>query len=222
MLPLVASDQEAIDSISSRLQDDIGFLIKVSLENGVTPFWALARSMFPIAEFLAYLLDQTSETSTSKRLSTFIRDVLGQRNAGYVPLASIICQVWRHALTHTDVPPVVLVRSPLNPDNGSRAFSLDSRSMSWSLNIGAGNHLQITKHGDQSASFVFDLKAFYEDLVRVVLDVNLWATLPKDSVMHKYNGWSVVALDEKNGQEAAKATDELLQLLPPVPITPLT
>lgn len=176
------------------------------------PFWALARSMFPIAESLAWLLHPDETAGTSARLSWLLREVIGSTEPGYKDLASIICQVWRHGLTHGDEPPFLIIDCP-QVAGGGRDFS-KAKSMSWKLALGSSNHLKVIKHSTQSGQFTFCLVHFYSHLLGVTNDQALWSNLPPGQAMSRYNAWSTKFLDVSNGSEPKKAADELRALLP--------
>lgn len=47
----VGSDQQAFNQISARFQDEVGRILShVDFEAGPVPFWALTRTMFPVAD----------------------------------------------------------------------------------------------------------------------------------------------------------------------------
>jgi len=208
----------------TRLRDDVGFFIQASIARATetgdktkAPFWALARTMFPIAESLAFLLfGGVLEKETSKRLSRFIHDELGAKNPNYQPLASVICQVWRHGLTHCDEPPVLIVDAPVI-DGANGVYDLsNARSISWKLALGnPSDHLKVVKVGNQSAQFTFCLLSFFQDLYAVVDDDNRWAGFAPSEISNRYNEWTSKFLDGSSpNSEKGKAAAEIRKLLP--------
>lgn len=213
MFEIAHSDADAVDRVRSRLQNDIPPLIVTAQKmQAQAPFWAIARTLFPIAESLAWLLHADASTGTSARLSWFLRDVLSSHNPAYRDLASIICQVWRHGLTHGDEPPFLVTGSSVAA-GGGRDFAA-AKSMSWKLALGSGDHLKVLKATPQSGQFTFCLVHFYNDLSAVTNDAALWAGISPGQGRERYNHWAVKFLDEENGAEPRRAAAELDALLP--------
>lgn len=213
-MEVATSNAEAIDMVRDRLVDDVGYLLSACGRDNKAPFWALCRTMFPVAESIAYLrYGGELEKDTAARLSKFIHDELGSISAEYASLSSVICQVWRHGLTHTDEPPVLVAGAPAHPGSGTRDMT-GARGMSWKLAIGSSDHLQVLVVNDQTAQFTFCLVRFYNDLL-TSLEPNRWAHMPVDEVKNRYNLWTVKYLDSTNpNSEKGKAETQIRAFLP--------
>ena len=214
MIEIATDNADAVRRIRDRLVDDVGFLLGASRSAQKTPNWALARSMWPIAESLGFLLyGGPLEGQTSPRLSRFIREELGSRNPEYAKIASVICQVWRHGLTHSDEPPFLVIDAPIGATGRDW---INARAMSWKLVLWAPrHHLAITSFGTQSAQFTFCLDQFYEDLLAVVNDQPRWAGFQPDAVKNRYNEWCAKFIDNPSaGSEKALAAQEIRTVLP--------
>lgn len=217
MFEIAADNANAIARVRNRLEGDVGYLLEASRRDQRAPFWALSRTMFPIAESIAYLLyGGNLEGETAARLSRLIREELSRTNAGYGQLASVICQVWRHGLTHADEPPFLVIDAPvIGPGSEERDFA-QSRSMSWKLVLWQPDqHLSLVKATNQSAQFTFCLDRFYEDLRIVVNDGPRWSGFAVDEVKDRYNSWAAKYLDNPNpASEKGRAAQEIRALLP--------
>lgn len=129
------SDDDVVARVRWRLENVEPLLITAQEMGEKAPFWAIARILFPVAESLAWLLHAEENTGTSARLSWLLREVLSNRKSAYRDMASIICQVWRHGLTHGDEPPLLVIDSPMTA-SGERETS-NAKAMSWKLALGA-------------------------------------------------------------------------------------
>lgn len=214
MFEIATSNQDAVRRVQERLQNDVGFFVNQCIQQRQAPFWALARTMFPIAESLAYLLYGDNPRGTAARLSRFIREELGSSNPNYIPLASIICQVWRHGLTHGDEPPFLVVGA-ITDATGARDFS-SAKAMSWKLAFGAQNqHLQVQALNPQTSQFTFCLTTFFADLQLVTADTGRWSGFPSDEVKDRYNKWCSKFVDDPGqSAESQLAGDEIRALMP--------
>lgn len=213
MIPDVAIDNpDGVQRVRTRLHDDVIRLFHLCSSNGFFPLWLLSRSMFPIAESIAALLYGNVPGQTSATLAKFIHDDLGAIDGRYKPLASTLCQVWRHGLTHHDEPPYLIVR-PATQD--PLTANADTRAVSWRLAFNdPANHMTFATYG-QTVHFTFSLTTFLEHLAQVLDDQAKWAGLPQGIVKDRYNEWLVKVLDEnKPNSEAGKAAGEILAVLP--------
>ena len=217
MFEIARSDVDAVNRVRSRLQNDLlPLLVTAQGMQAQAPFWAIARTLFPIAESLAWLLDGGEIPGTSARLSWFFREVLSRDNPGYRDLASIICQVWRHGLTHGDEPPLLVIDCPVDA-NGVRNFEA-GKSMSWKLALVGKDHLEVLRAPlrrgtPQEGRFTFCLVHFYDELIAVTDDAALWKGIAEGLVKDRYNHWAVKYLDDENGAEPKEAAEELRRLL---------
>jgi hypothetical protein len=176
----VASDQEAFDHIRGRLTGDVGGIIKLVDETKIhhVPFWSLLRCIFPVAEAVADLIHYPTENGTAKRLTLLLQNEFDGVRAGYRPVAATLTLLYRHSLTHQDLPRVLLS---------------GGREVVWRLAHRGGHHLRITTNGPPGSFTVeVDPGALYDDLVAVISSAALrsWGGAIKD----RYNTWSVYDL----------------------------
>jgi hypothetical protein len=67
-IKLATNNNEVMKKVADRFRNDIGIILSDSIKNHRTPFWAIARTLFPIAESLSYLLGYCT-SGISQRLS---------------------------------------------------------------------------------------------------------------------------------------------------------
>lgn len=198
-LERAGSDVDALQRIETRLRDDVGFLIDASKRENRAPFWAITRSLFPVAESLASLL--TPHESSAKQLSQFIETILGDINPKYKTVCHVVCQIWRHRLTHSDVPPLL---------------ASDGKKVGWCTELRASpTHLDVSIHTATEASVTFCLESFYQDLLAVCADPASLARRPTGDIMKQYNEWLTKSLSKGAGPKAErKAACQIHRLLP--------
>src|SRR5262249_46861188 len=109
----VASDKQVFELIRWRIENDVVRILNLVINDNKnrglqneTPYYALARMMFPIAELMGSLIHR--HKSTSCNLTLFLQKEFEEVRSGYKKVANTIVQVWRHRLIHTDEPPVLL------------------------------------------------------------------------------------------------------------------
>lgn len=207
------SNQDALDRVKTRLVEDVGGLLQLCSSQGFFPLWLLSRSMFPIAESIAALLYGNSANDTAATLSRFIKDDLGAIDGRYIPLASVLCQVWRHGLTHHDEPPFLIVRPATQ---GPLTFDPDTRAVSWALSFNdPQGHMTFDTSLGTTLQFIFSLTTFFEHLVAVLDDPVKWGVFQGDEVMNRYNEWAIKILDHTRvNSETGKAATEILAIIP--------
>lgn len=168
------TDADALINIRTRLEGDVGFLIKLvedhnqKVEAKQIPFWALLRTMFPIAEAIAGLLYGESEGKTQANMLKLFEEELCKYNINYKKCSAILILMYRHALTHTDLP------RPITNKDGTITCT-------WGVGFGDNIHLSIYKgapyvrESDGIAgigiSIPFEVKQFYNDLLRLLEDL---------------------------------------------------
>lgn len=207
VLPIAVDNADAMRRVGDRFQGDVGSLIAWAKAQPHPAFWAICRTLFPIAESIAFLL-LPPLSGTSERLSELFNQQLAARNPRYGDVSYIICQIWRHGLTHGDEPPTLVLRKNAGP--------LDDRAMSWRLLLPAQpTHLTILNVNDQSAMLGFSLESFYDDLLSICRDPNAIAGIAAGVVAAKYNHWTVKEIQMTAGtQEERKAATQIDTLLP--------
>lgn len=197
----VSTDAQAFEQILGRLRGEVGTIIKLTEaakgrgEFGTSaPFWALVRTMMPIAESLGDLVYQSS--STSANLVRVLENEIEAIHPGYRGKAAVIAVLYRHGLTHHDE---------------LRCLQTAGRELVWSLSFGARNdHLRITSNGAGHWGLHFDLHAFYDDLVMLCESclARSWGGTVKD----RYNSWLDHNLDTATGNTVAQARQEIARL----------
>ena len=186
--------------MAERLEDDFPFLftcVRDGYLNGnvkqAGPLWVFCRALMPIAESLASLC-YPGEVSTAKRTRDFMHDQLGKYNPEYKRLASIIYQVWRNSLTHTDEACVLQAKG---------------KTMTWQLSVIGSDHLGIGFLDSNAARFTFSLNYFYQDLVKFVKDDDAWSNLDDTKLLNRYNSWFVKSLPGSNSTTEKGAVAEM-------------
>ena len=159
------------------------------------PFWALIRTMFPIAESIGDLIHQ--DGSTGRNLTLVLQNQLEAVRQGYKDKANILAVLYRHSLMHQDE---------------MRCLLTNKKEVVWVITFGVkGSHLEAKKEGNDIA-VQFDTTAFYEDLVKVVkaAQKEKWG----GTVMQRYNSWLTLDLDaDKRYQFTIKEIEDCLKSL---------
>lgn len=219
---IALSDKDARNRVLNRLTNDFNFVFNSferahSLGEGSGfPMWPLCRSLFPILEAVSFL--KYGSGATSNRLSKFIRDDLASVNPCYAPVASIICQIWRHGLIHGDEPPILFCA--VHESEGS---SKEVLSVFWSLQVGnpSGTHLSLTQPRSRmdgnvivwNISLSICINQMVADLMNVLVDDDLWVSVESGVVMDRYNSWCSKELFTTRGtSEERKAAQEVSDL----------
>ena len=206
VLPIAQNNTDAMKRVGDRLQGDVGSIIAWAKTIPNPPFWAIARTLFPIAESVAWLLIP-GNFGTSERLSGLFNSQLAALNGQYAKVSHIIGQIWRHGLTHGDEPPALVVQAA-NP--------LDQRLMSWRLILNAnGSHLSLLKIGQTVGQVTFSLESFHDDLLALCRDPASIQGFAPGEVSDRYNSWTVQVIDVGTGTaEQKKAANQIKTLLP--------
>jgi hypothetical protein len=193
-------DIVTLDKLARRLEDDVGYLVEHCVATRKHCYWALSRALFPVAESLAWLLcPNPSSQQTSAQLCWFLESVMGDVNPRYRTTARCLCQMWRHALAHSDEPPTL--RHP------------DGRKLAWSVSLDCNeNHLQVERHGKLKCLH-FSVHCFYLDLLTVIKDVNQLSRVPEGTVYARYERWAELQLIGSERTEKGKAAAEMAELL---------
>ena len=185
----VSSDAQAFQQIASRFQDEVGrILARVDFVRGPVPFWALMRTMFPIAESLGDLIYRKDQ-ATAQNLRSILENEFESVRLGYAANAAILALLYRHSLTHHDE---------------LRTIVSGSREVGWRVSSADDtNHLQV--HTASPGLFIieFQPRAFYSDIVKVCAQAatRTWG----GKVMARYNGWMLLDLASVSQNSTVKA-----------------
>jgi hypothetical protein len=193
---IARTDSEAFELVLRRLEADVGGLLQLwrraySRGQSLTPFWAFARTLFPIAEAIGDLIYRND--STVKNLISVLENEFDNVRAGYKGKANVIALMYRHSLTHTDE---------------MRSLRFGRKTVNWLLSLDQpGDHLALRKLGGGRRELRFDLTAFHEDLRRVCSEARgrKWGR----KVAQRYNDWLLLSLNTRklNRNEAAAAAE---------------
>jgi len=177
-------DAAAFGHVLGRLEGDVGGILKAVLEGRVlsgdrphVPFWALARTMFPIAESIADLVYRSSNTAEQlvKVLATEFEAV----RPAYKGVAATLTLMYRHSLAHQDE---------------LRLLKSKGRTVFWKIGIRDVAHLAISKDRRPNDFTVqFNLVDFYEDLTEVIMAEQAKAHGGKSK--DRYKEWGILDLD---------------------------
>lgn len=180
----VTSDEQAFRQILSRLEGDVGTILKLipkGKEEGffpdTAPFWALLRMTFPIAEAVGDLIYR--KTSTAQNLQLVLENEFEVVRSGYRGKATILALLLRHPLTHTDE---------------LRRLVIGEREIGWSVSWSDPTKHLVSRNIRGMDIIHFDTTAFYEDLVAVCQNAmgKPWG----GQVMKRYNGWLTFDIDK--------------------------
>lgn len=179
----MTSDKESFLLIKKRLEDDAGRLFNLASKD-FTPFWVFARTLFPIAESIGALLYKRSSTENLKNI--FLKE-LSVYNPKYGEFAALVALIYRHSLIHQDELRNVCYKDYLISWEVSYHYPHISSST---------KHLELSKSAssEKSLSLHFDLRQFYEDLLRLCEDkskINF-----SGLIAQRYNEWMVYELKE--------------------------
>ena len=186
---LARTDREAFNLVLGRLEGDVGGLLALLLASwrsarteskkpDLTPFWAFARMLFPIAESIGDLIYR-NDSLTVMNLTSILENEFERVRPGYKGKANVIAQMYRHSLTHTDE---------------MRALYYPRKTITWKLSLDeAADHLKVRKLARGRKQLQFDLTAFYEDVRQVCLTARggKWGR----KVAQRYNGWLLLKLN---------------------------
>lgn len=209
-IPKANDNAHAMKKVGDRLESEVGATIKWAKSLPIAPFWVLVRSLFPIAESIAYLLLLETETETktkssAKQLSGFFNNQLSEINPDYASVSHIVCQIWRHGLIHGDEAPIIRM---------SNSDSKYPYVMSWMLTLSKDpRHLKVLRYGP-AGQVVFSLEDFFDDLVTVCRNPNSISSRLPGEVAKRYNEWGVKELTLKSKiKEESEAATQLKTIL---------
>ena len=200
---IVQTDSEAFRKVLGRLEGDVGGLLALLLASweadrtqgkkpALTPYWAFARMLFPIAEAIGDLIYR-NDKSTVRNLTAVLENEFESVRPGYKGKANVIALMYRHSLTHTDE---------------MRALCYPPNTVNWKLSLGAqSNHLRVQNPATNQRELQFDLTAFYEDLRQVCLNAQKekW----EGKVARRYNEWPLLNLNIKEHKRAISQIERL-------------
>ncbi len=206
------SDRDVFSSLRVRLVSDVGYLIslieekRLINENAPIPFWALLRTLFPIAESIGFLVHNSDKSVNN--LTLIFSNNLVKYNDGYQKLANTLVIMYRHALMHTDI---------------VRIIQYDDVQVGWVVDFDEGNkHLRIFpsntgfKNRNNGSTGVlkffiwFDIKQFYDDLLSLCRDLEESGV--GGQAKERYNSWQIYFLDERQKVDQ-KAKTEIREML---------
>src|ERR1700677_3038754 len=171
---LITKPDEAYRKIRTRLVDDLGPVWNLINHNRYSPFWLLAREMFPIAESIGDLIYKHDDPS--KNLADFIDKDLTKIRPEYRDKGKIIAQLYRHSLMHQDEP---------------RSIYSGNVTIEWELAyIDGRKHLKTLSKDTRRhiCRMSFDLRSFYEDIIELLGKYELNG--PKRGIVKRYNSWT--------------------------------
>jgi hypothetical protein len=198
MASTVKDDADAFLSIKNRLKDDVGgILIASHIGERFSPFWAVARMLFPITEAIGDLIYR--DQSTVKNLEQILQNELEGLRSGYKGKADLITQLYRHSLTHTDE---------------LRELKDGDLICTWLLALDRNaNHLYSEKMSEKMIRIHFDLLQFYDD-IKILLD-SLIEKASKNTyggkVKERYISWTELDISRDNKYQNSR--NELANLL---------
>ncbi len=200
---IARTDADAFKLVQGRLEADVGGLVALwgsARSQGqaadLTPFWAFARMLFPIAESIGDLIYR-NDNGTVKNLLSVLQNEFNRVRPGYDGKANIIALMYRHSLTHTDE---------------MRALYCPRTTITWRLSLGEQtDHLKVRKTDRGRSELQFDLTAFYEDIRQVCLNARRgkWGR----KVAQRYNGWLRLNLNIK--KKTYQQPGSLIHSFPP-------
>lgn len=166
--------------IQGRLIHDLEPLWElISSSQDYSPFWLLARELFPVAESIGDLIHGSSNNDN---LQTFIDVDMAKISNEYSGKGAILAHLFRHSLLHTDEP---------------RSIYAGNISIYWSIGFLDGRYhlLRLDKDPrNRSCVIQLDVRQFYEDLL--VLLEHYKYNGPKSGVAKRYNSWTFKKYDD--------------------------
>ncbi|HOE74618.1 MAG TPA: hypothetical protein PLG93_01300 [bacterium] len=189
-------DAIAFQNIKKRLVDDVGRILSV-IDGQFSPFWAVARMLFPIAEAIGDLIYR-DDHSTVKNLEQVFQYEFEEVRAGYKNKANLITQLYRHSLTHIDE---------------LRELKDGDLICTWYLALDrSANHLFSEKLGEK-IRINFDLLQFYDDIGCLLDRLIKKATenVYGGKVGERYKSWTKLNISQGRRYEVARI--ELSNLL---------
>jgi len=193
----VSSDEQAFQQISSRFQDEVGSILsRVDFVRGPVPFWALIRTMFPIAESLGDLIYRKDQ-ATAQNLCSILKNEFESVRPGYAAKAAILALLYRHSLTHHDE---------------LRIIVSGMKQVGWKVSSADDtNHLQVRAASHDLFIIEFQPRAFYADIIKVCGHAltRSWS----GKVMARYNRWMLFDLEVVSRNSTVKAAKNELALL---------
>ncbi|MFH1910390.1 MAG: hypothetical protein ABIJ72_04395 [bacterium] len=179
--------------------NDVGGILLVSRIDGqFSPFWAVARMLFPIAEAIGDLIYRDDQ-STVKNLEQVLQNEFEGIRTGYKNKANLITQLYRHSLTHTDE---------------LRELKDGDLICTWLLALDRNaNHLFSEKLSEKMIRINFDLLQFYDDIKNLLDKLIEKATknIYGGKVKERYNIWTELDISRDNRYQNAR--NELANLL---------
>lgn len=192
----VRSDRQAFDQIADRFEDEVGRICsRINFVRGPVPFWALLRSMFPVAESLGDLIYQ-HEHPTQNLRCVLAREFNHVRR-GYADKAALLAYLYRHSLIHHDE---------------LRVVTSAGRSVGWAVSSDRNDrHLEVRRVRKDYYRVTFQPRVFYDDILAVCNQgrSRRW----KGIVMQRYNAWLSVDLDAAGGKGSVKPVKQEIAAL---------
>ena len=198
MICAAQNDTDAFQNVKNRLVDDVGGILLTNRIDGLfTPFWAVARMLFPIAESIGDLIYQ-NDIHPTINLEQVFQNEFEEARIGYKNKANLIAQLYRHSLTHTDE---------------LRELKHNEMICTWLLALDrSANHLSSERLSENVIRIHFDLLQFYDDIKKVLDNLVIKAAKNtfNDKIKERYNGWT--ELDISHDAKYQKARTELEDL----------
>lgn len=170
---IVHSGEEAYSVIQSRLLSDMEPVWRMINSRQYSPFWLLARELFPVAESIGDLIYKDKPTIN---LTNVLENDFSKLRPEYTDKGKMIALLYRHSLIHQDEP---------------RSIYSGNITINWSLAFIDGRyHLQVSDIDRRRRTCVmqFDLRTFYEDILALL---ELYKENgPKRGIAARYNSWT--------------------------------
>jgi len=170
---IVTTAEQAYSTIQSRLLTDLEPVWQMINHRQYSPFWLLARELFPIAESIGDLIYRDKPTIN---LTKVLENDFSKIRPEYADKGKMIALLYRHSLIHQDEP---------------RSIYSGNITIEWSLAFIDGRyHLKVSNIDRRRHSCVmqFDLRTFYEDILALL---ELYKEKgPKRGIASRYNSWT--------------------------------
>ena len=176
IVKLINEPNQAYRNIALRLQGDMKPLWQsIRTDDSYTPYWLIARELFPVAESVGALIH--NDISNTKNLIDFFEKDLQKVRPGYADVSHIASDIYRHSLIHQDE---------------MRSLRAGAITIEWRLSIGDSEYHLKRKHKNprkRACTLSFDLFIFYNDILELLKMYEKKG--PKRGIVGRYNRWTL-------------------------------